>query len=362
MLRKQKTGQRRAKASGLQARLRTLYIKITLAVILLVVCLYAAFLVGELRYMMSLTPSTQGEPLPALQGYPVAVGLVMVLLTLIAAPLVGGWFGTIATRDLVRRIQELVSATKQVTEGNYLQRVRVTENDEIGQLEQHFNEMAEQLAESVTRQRELAGQAARLAERTRLSRELHDAISQDLFSLSTLTAGLQTAFPTDSPLQSQIATLAHTARNMQREMRALLLELRPTQLEELGLTESLQALAAAYRTRLGMEITTQLEPVCVPPEREETLLRIAQEAVSNAVRHAGATSITLVLQPLTEEVELRITDDGRGFDLEHPRDSHGLGLRLMQERVQEAGGAFQLHTAPGEGTRIVVRFRKAEHS
>jgi NarL family two-component system sensor histidine kinase LiaS len=345
----------------LQARLRTLYIKVTLAVIILVLGVYAAFLMGELRYMTSLTPSTQGAPLPALQGYPVAVGLVMVLLTLIVAPLVGGWFGTIATRDLVRRIQTLTTATKQVTEGKYRQGVKVSEPDEIGQLEQHFNEMAEQLATSVARQRELAGQAARLAERTRLSRELHDAISQDLFSLSTLTAGLQTALPTDSALQTQVATLAHTARNMRREMRALLLELRPTQLEERGLTESLQALAAAYRTRLEMEITTQLEPVCVPPEREETLLRIAQEAVSNAVRHAGAHRITIALQPLTEEVELRITDDGRGFDLERAKAHHGLGLRLMQERVQEAGGTFHLDTAPGEGTRIVVRLRKGEH-
>src|SRR5262245_7341595 len=107
MLRRLKIGQRRAKASHLQARLRTLYIKITLGVILPVVCWYAAFLVGELSYMISLTPPAQGEPLPALQGYPIAVGLVMVLLTLIAAPFVGGWFGTIATRDLVRRIQKL---------------------------------------------------------------------------------------------------------------------------------------------------------------------------------------------------------------------------------------------------------------
>ena len=354
---KARHSRRRANASSLQARMRALYLKITLGVITLILCLYAAFLVGELSYTISLNP-LKGWPLPALQGYPVATGLVMFLVTLIVAPLTGGLFGAISTRDIVQRIQELVSATKQVTEGNYHQRVLVTENDEIGQLEQHFNEMAEQLAESMRRQRELAGEAARFAERARLSRELHDAISQDLFSLSTLTAGLQIALPADSPLQSQVATLADTTRVMQREMRALLLELRPTLLEQLGLIESLQELAAAYRTRLGIEITTQLEPVYVLPEREETLLRISQEAVSNAVRHAGANRITLVLRPPGEEVELSIIDDGCGFDLDCARKNHGLGLRLMQERVQEAGGTFQLSTAPGEGTKIVVRFPK----
>ncbi|MBA2284440.1 MAG: HAMP domain-containing protein [Ktedonobacteraceae bacterium] len=346
---------RRAKYSGLQAQMRALYIKITLGVIALLLCLYAAFLVGQLRYTLSLTPPTSGGHLSALQDYPVEAGLVMLMVTLIIAPLVGGFFGTLATRDLLRRVHDLIRATKQVTEGDYMQRVSVTASDEIGQLEQQFNGMAEQLAESTTRQRELAGQKARLAERTRISRELHDAISQDLFSLSTITAGLQAALPTDSPLQSQATTLEQTARNMRREMRALLLELRPTRLEQLGLTESLQEMAAAYRTRLGIEVTTSIEPVSLPPEREEMLLRIAQESVSNAVRHGGARVITLVLKPATGKVELSITDDGSGFDLERSQESHGLGLRLMQERVQEAGGTLYLHTAPGEGTRISVQ-------
>jgi NarL family two-component system sensor histidine kinase LiaS len=126
------------------------------------------------------------------------------------------------------------------------------------------------------------------------------------------------------------------------------------------LIESLQELAAAYRARLGMQITTSLEPVCLPPEREETLLRIVQESVANAVRHAGASMITLVLKPSAGEVELSIRDDGRGFDLERSQQSHGLGLRVMQERMQEAGGTLHLHTAPGKGTSIVVRLPQEE--
>ncbi len=351
---------RRARPSGLQARMRALYIQITLGVIALLFCVYAAFLVGSLNHTLSHLSSNSSEHLSDLQSYPISAGLVMLMVTAIVAPLVGGFFGTIATRDLLQRVQKLIRATQQITEGDYTQRVVLTEHDEIGQLEQHFNGMAEQLAATMTQQRELAGQSARLAERIRISRELHDAISQDLFSLSMLAGGLQAALPTDAPVQSQITTLAHTANNMKREMRALLLELRPTQLEQQGLAESLQELAAAYRTRLGIAVTTRIEAVCLPPEREETLLRIAQEAVSNAARHARASTITIGLKPEAGEVELSISDDGAGFDLTQAGESHGLGLRIMQERIQEAGGKLRLQTAPGEGTCLVVRLREVE--
>ncbi len=109
-----------------------------------------------------------------------------------------------------------------------------------------------------------------------------------------------------------------------------------------------------------MQIMTHIEPVCLSAESEEALLRIAQESVSNAARHGGASVITLVLKPAAGKIELSIVDDGSGFDLAQSKESHGLGLRLIQERVQEAGGTLHLHTAPGEGTSIVVRLQKAE--
>lgn len=362
ILQEQESGQapprrRNATSWGLQARMRALYIRITLGVILALFCVYAAFLVGSLNHTLAHLSSASSGHLFDLQSYPISAGLLMCIVTIIVAPFIGGLFGTIATRDLIQRVQNLIKATAAVTEGDYTQRVAITEHDEIGQLEQHFNGMAKQLAESITQQREFAGQSARLAERMRISRELHDAISQDLFSLSMLTGGLQTALPADSPVQKQIATLAHTANTMKREMRALLLELRPTHLEQQGLAESLQEIAAAYRTRLNIEVITRIEPVCLSPAREETLLRIAQEAVSNAARHARASAITLVLKPEGGDVVLSVTDDGRGFDFAQSNESHGLGLRLMQERVQEAEGTLHLQTAPGDGTCLVVRLR-----
>jgi len=260
----------------------------------------------------------------------------------------------LTTRGLVRRVRRLVGATTEFANGNYAQRVPVGRKDEIGQLEGHFNQMAEQLVESIRARQELAEQNARLAERARISRELHDAVSQDLFSLRMLVGGMQRALPADSPLTPQIATLQQMAGTMIREMRALLLELRPAQLEHLGLAEALEDLAAAYRTRLGISVTTAIMAVPLSAPVEQALLRITQEALSNAARHADASAITLDLTPRDETITLTIRDNGQGFAPAPGDTQHGLGLRSMRERVQELGGAFAVESTPGQGTRVQV--------
>jgi signal transduction histidine kinase len=270
---------------------------------------------------------------------------------------VGLFFGWITTRSLVRRVQRLVLATTQFAGGDYTQRVVSSQQDEIGQLERQFNLMAEQLVENIARRQQLAEQNARLEERTRISRELHDAISQDLFSLRMLADGLQEATRSDSSsanLRPQIALLEQTSANITREMRALLLELRPTQLEELGLTGALKELARAYSTRLGITVTVDLKPITLNVKAEHALLRIAQEALANAARHSSASIISLSLGESGGLVRLTIEDNGEGFSREQESVRHGLGLQVMQERVEELHGTFDPQTAPGQGTRIVV--------
>jgi signal transduction histidine kinase len=142
---------------------------------------------------------------------------------------------------------------------------------------------------------------------------------------------------------------------MIREMRALLLELRPTSLEHLSLDEALAELAAAYRTRLSISIHIDLTSMPLEARIEHALLRITQEALSNAARHAHATEITLALAPCGEAVELCIHDNGRGFNTEDPSLRHGLGLHLLQERVEELHGSLQPESSPGVGTALKVR-------
>lgn len=313
----------------------------------------------------------QGQPIGALyiQAQQGSVGLtdvlqsaytnwlpltIIILLVLVVTTPIGSLFSLLTTRGLVRRIRHLAEVTTNFASGDYSQRVPVLRQDEVGQLEHHFDQMADQLVESINQQRELAAQNARLAERTRISRELHDAISQDLFSLRLLAYGLQDALPEESDVQTQAATLERTTSRMIREMRALLLELRPAHLEQLGLAEALNDLAASYGERLEMTVTADIAPVSLPPEAEHTLLRVAQEALSNAVRHAHATRITLSLTQVEQGVDLAIRDNGEGFELDESQKQYGLGLNSMQERVRELHGTFTLHTSPGQGTEITV--------
>jgi len=283
--------------------------------------------------------------------------LSRILLLLLAIIPIGLLFGWIATRGLVERVQRLVVATGKFAGGDYSQRVLSGHHDEIGQLEQQFNRMAEQLVENVARRQQLAEQNARMEERTRIMRELHDAVSQDLFSLRMLADGMQEATRTGSSsanLRPQIAQLEQTADSMTREMRALLLELRPTELEHLGLAGALRKLAQAYSARLGVTVTTDVRPVALSATSEHTLLRIAQEALANAARHSAASLISLSLMSDGHWVTLTITDNGAGFIFQDGRDGHGLGLRIMRERVEELHGTVDVTTAPGQGTSIVA--------
>lgn len=290
--------------------------------------------------------------------------LSALVLLLLIAPF-GGFFGLITTRPLLRRLRSLAEATTQFADGNYAQRLNVLKNDEVSQLERLFNSMAGRLTESIAQRELLAEQNARLAERTRISRELHDAISQDLFSLRLATEGLQGALraPTQVPvLQPYIEMLQEATTRMTREMRALLLELRPLQLEHLGLKTALEELAAAYRARLSMTVTTTISPIQLSTKAEHALLRIVQEAFTNAVRHANATAITLCLQPTARDIECHLVDNGKGFTLADTTVQHGLGLRLMKERVQELGGSLTLITAPEQGTQIHIQIpQEARH-
>jgi NarL family two-component system sensor histidine kinase LiaS len=137
-------------------------------------------------------------------------------------------------------------------------------------------------------------------------------------------------------------------------MRALLLELRPASLEHLTINEGLEELAAAYSTRLGIVVTTEISPCHVSPEQTHALLCIAREALSNAIRHADATWITLRLTEENELLFFTVTNNGKGFTLNRAETRHGLGLRTMQERVQELGGTWSVESTPGHGTQVQV--------
>jgi len=306
--------------------------------------LLALVVPGAVQSLGGLAPDLGGAG-PLLQ-----LGLALLLVTV---P-VGMALGLLSTRRLIRRLRRLASTTVRVAQGDFEDRVPVTGGDEVAELERSFNRVAERLSRAVAAQRQLADASTHHADRSWIARDLHDSVSQDLFSLSVLAGGLRKALPAGSPLQVGVEAMESTASGAMQEMQALLLELRPVALEDAGLLPALEELCRAYRARFGVAVETDLEAVELPPPVEHAVLRVAQEALANAVKHGSPRRIALRVALAYRKVEVEVRDDGRGFEPESAASRRGLGLELMRERVSELGGTLRLESRPGQGTRLRV--------
>jgi signal transduction histidine kinase len=262
---------------------------------------------------------------------------------------VGVLFGLLASWRLVRRIRRLEQATLAVANGDYTVSLPVSGRDEVGRLEANFTTMARQLGSALAAERQRASGDARAAERARIAREIHDAISQHLFALRMITAGMRRADPGNQQAQA-IESISEEAL---RDMQALLIELRPVGLDDAGLAPALAEICAAYRDRLGVTVDASLDDVAVPAQVEHALLRIAQEACGNAVRHGNARRLAVSMIRQDGHVELAVRDTGAGFDPAAPHPGSGLGH--IRDRVAELGGTVDIDSAPGRGTAVTVR-------
>jgi signal transduction histidine kinase len=211
------------------------------------------------------------------------------------------------------------------------------------------------LAIENARLRTQAEQMAVAAERSRLARDLHDAVTQTLFSTSLIADVLPRLWERDQPeARRRLDELRQSTRGALAEMRALLLELRPATLTEVGLGELLRQLTEAITGQARVQITLTVEGQCrLPPDVQIALYRIAQEALNNVARHANASQAAVYLHGQVDEIELRISDDGQGFDpscvaLEH------LGLGIMRERAEAIGATLQIESQSGSGTQVVI--------
>ncbi len=204
--------------------------------------------------------------------------------------------------------------------------------------------------------RENAEQMAVMAERNRLARELHDAVTQTLFSASLIADVLPRMWERNPELgQVKLAELRELTRGALAEMRTLLLELRPATLTESSLAELLQQLAAAIIGRSRLQVAVEVDGERpLPAETQVALYRIAQEALNNVVKHAGADQVTITLLYEKACVELTVVDNGRGFD---PASVgvHSLGLSIMRERAAKIAAEFWVESIIGAGTKICVR-------
>ncbi len=213
------------------------------------------------------------------------------------------------------------------------------------------------LAIENARLRTQAEEAAAFAERSRLARELHDSVTQSLYSV-TLYAEAVSRLLTAGDSASAVGHLQElraTAQEALREMRLLIFQLNPPSLEEGGLAAALQRRLDAVETRGGLKVALEVEgEERLEPALARELYQAAQEALNNVVKHSRARRVTVRLEFAADATRLAITDDGPGFDVEQARRGGGLGLRGLGERVQRIGATLRIDSAPGEGTRVLI--------
>jgi PAS domain S-box-containing protein len=198
-------------------------------------------------------------------------------------------------------------------------------------------------------------ETAAAAERSRLARELHDAVTQTLFSASIIAEVLPGLWERNRDEgKKRLEELRELTRGALAEMRTLLLELRPSTLVETELRDLLRQLAEATTGSARIPVTVDVEgQQALPPDVKIALYRIAQEALNNVARHSGAKAAQLSLRLDPEKVELRISDNGRGF---RDKESSGqsLGLGIMRERAQAIAAKLKIESKIGSGTKVTV--------
>lgn len=196
-----------------------------------------------------------------------------------------------------------------------------------------------------------------LEERNRIARELHDSVTQVLFSLTLnleAAAGLQEKKPEKA--WALVTRSQEMAAEALAEMRSLIFELRPSALQEKGLASALNNHINLFRRRQGVEVSLTLEgEERLNPEQELCLYRVAQESLNNISKHARATQVSICLSTQDDAATLLVQDDGVGFDPAARTGAQSFGMIGMRERIEALDGTLTIESAPGEGTRIMAR-------
>ncbi len=266
-------------------------------------------------------------------------------------------------RPLGRRLERIAGVSRRIAAGDLDARTGDPAQDEVGALARQLDDMAAALQQNMEILRDLAQRNAALArdaeaaavaaERARISRDLHDAIAQRLFSLSAGTAALPDLIAADSRKGiEQARAVAALAESALMDLRGVLTELRPPELVFRPFAEALEELCQEWSTgERPVHLSLAVGGARLPAGVEDVLYRVAQEALANATRHAAARAVHVSVVEGRQRVTLSVTDDGAGF---HPaaRMGSGIGLVGMRERVRSVGGELSVESEPGRGTTV----------
>ncbi|MDR6878395.1 sensor histidine kinase [Bacillus sp. 3255] len=274
--------------------------------------------------------------------------------------------GYVATKRWQRKVDELHVAMLELSKGNFSSRVDIEPVEPFMYLYDAFNQMAESVEERVQllqklgeaeamRDQELT-ESAVMEERRRLARDLHDTVSQELFAIHMSASSLPKILernPDAAPtVMNQLIQMSHHA---QKQMRGLISQLRPIELNDMSLQEALEKWFPEYcRTHeLQGQLDVSLHDT-ISEAIEHQFFLIVQEGLANVVKHASAKGVRLAIYEREHQYVLQLQDDGQGFERSDiPSASHGLST--MRERAQKLGGDVEIDSKLGAGTRVRVR-------
>ncbi|WP_206812959.1 sensor histidine kinase [Paradesulfitobacterium ferrireducens] len=296
--------------------------------------------------------------------------LTSLILVTFSVLLLGIFLATQLSRILTTPYRRMMEGTRIIAAGDLSYRLpEWSIQDEGGQLTQAFNGMIENMEASARKieelsimRRGLAGKVMRLQEKERLhlARELHDETSQ---SLASLRLGLKYAeeAPSLEEMKTRLTDVRHFLDETFDGIRRLVTELRPHVLEEGEIGLAIKRYAEEYKKRFGIEVDVTIAdlPEGLSSETASSLYRIVQEVLTNVVRHAKASQVSIVLNSYQEDINLTIEDNGIGFNVPEVMakrvENRKFGLFGIQERVMAFGGTSQIESAPGQGTTIYVK-------
>ena len=277
------------------------------------------------------------------------VGVSLIFFTAVAG-VAGIAYGLLAARGPVERLSRLAKASKAWGQGDFSVVVEDPASDELGELARRLNQMANQLQQLLDMRQELAA----LRERNRLARDLHDSVKQLAFATAAQIGTARTLVRRDpAEATAHIEEAERLTHELRQELSSLILELAPPALEDKGLAAALRNYSESWSRQNNIEVEMRVQGErALPLKIDQTVFRIAQEALANAARHSNAHNMEIDLIYGTDTIRCVIEDDGVGFNLSDDHD--GFGLRSMADRANALEGELTVESETGKGTRVTA--------
>ena len=274
------------------------------------------------------------------------------LVILLAAGFIGTIFGALTARGMVKRLQQLSDATDAWSKGDFSGFINDYVRDEIGQLSQRLNNMAQQLQHLLKNNQEMAVSE----ERNRLARDLHDSAKQEALAASFHLGTTLTLFESDpQEAKKHLIEADNLVDSVRKELTDLIHELRPPSINDENFDETLNEYLMEWAHQNGIGATINVEGVAdISLDIKQAIYRIMQESLANIARHSSANNVNVQLNLRDKLVEFSVKDDGSGFDLQ--QQFPGMGLKSMRERAEALDGTLVIESDVKQGTKIFVVF------